>query len=473
MDTKHIEEVEEEHEEIKSAKGNKTFADIAGAEMEIHEEINADPDRKVAGGHLEGGEGEIPEELTDKEVKLNVNLKSDIPEELPGHDDEGKEGKEIGAEIKAVQELIKTETKLDDLRMMSEAADLNELMARATEERGELLVRNSKIQKEIQQFWETDRRSQAELKDQKFTTKSTDILSEQKVNYKKNLESIKSLVQNIERKSNDNLVKIDKLENTLKTLDRRAQTINQAFKTFKREIAAGSVNQQTGKLLKPKRTLALESAEAAKDKEVEGIRLTNIHHVNKLSKLISQVRKKEELADGLHMIDFEQLKIENQTLSEKIEERNDELHKLIKKTRSTVEVLTHVKEKLQFVQQEESALKKKLETLEGKRGRVTLLLDRLMKVKKIRDSLREELVLLQGQAGFVGSDVLVSDYEKRKLTIEALKSELDELQQKHKGLTETTKKLNKSRRKKPEDPNVLRKASANAARIYRRPNSHF
>eukprot|EP00954_Amorphochlora_amoebiformis_P002732 214318-Amorphochlora_amoeboformis.AAC.1 len=95
MDTKHIEEVEEEHEEIKSAKGNKTFADIAGAEMEIHEEINADPDRKVAGGHLEGGEGEIPEELTDKEVKLNVNLKSDIPEELPGHDDEGKEGKEV------------------------------------------------------------------------------------------------------------------------------------------------------------------------------------------------------------------------------------------------------------------------------------------------------------------------------------------------------------------------------------------
>jgi len=31
----------------------------------------------------------------------------------------------------------------------------------------------------------------------------------------------------------------------------------------------------------------------------------------------------EELADGLHLIDFEQLKIENQTYNEKIEERNE------------------------------------------------------------------------------------------------------------------------------------------------------
>ena len=31
----------------------------------------------------------------------------------------------------------------------------------------------------------------------------------------------------------------------------------------------------------------------------------------------------EELGDGLHLIDFEQLKIENQTYNEKIEERNE------------------------------------------------------------------------------------------------------------------------------------------------------
>ena len=50
------------------------------------------------------------------------------------------------------------------------------------------------------------------------------------------------------------------------------------------------------------------------------------------------------------MIDFEQLKINNVDLNEKIEERNDEILKLKKKVTSTVEVLTHVKEKLQFLQ---------------------------------------------------------------------------------------------------------------------------
>lgn len=40
----------------------------------------------------------------------------------------------------------------------------------------------------------------------------------------------------------------------------------------------------------------------------------------------------------LHLIDFEQLKIENQTMNEKIEERNEELLKLRKKNTTTVQV---------------------------------------------------------------------------------------------------------------------------------------
>ncbi len=87
---------------------------------------------------------------------------------------------------------------------------------------------------------------------------------------------------------------------------------------------------------------------------------------NQLKKRESQLKSKEELAEGLHMIDFEQLKIENQTYSEKIEERNEvkiisifflfsirlffkELMKLRKKISTTVQILSHIKEKLDFV----------------------------------------------------------------------------------------------------------------------------
>ena len=81
----------------------------------------------------------------------------------------------------------------------------------------------------------------------------------------------------------------------------------------------------------------------------------------------------EELADGLHLIDFEQLKIENQTYNEKIEERNEELLKLRKKITNTVQVLTHLKEKLQFVQGENSLLKNKLKDVEGAVAQVSLV----------------------------------------------------------------------------------------------------
>lgn len=75
------------------------------------------------------------------------------------------------------------------------------------------------------------------------------------------------------------------------------------------------------------------------------------------------MKKKEQLADGLHLIDFEQLKIENQTLNEKIEERNEELHKLRKKITTTVVILSHTREKLQYVEEQNEQQKDKLKDL--------------------------------------------------------------------------------------------------------------
>ena len=70
------------------------------------------------------------------------------------------------------------------------------------------------------------------------------------------------------------------------------------------------------------------------------------------------------MAEGLHLVDFEQLKIENSTLHEKIEERNEELQKFVKKTTKTVQVLTHMKEKLQFVNAKRKRLRQNISELE-------------------------------------------------------------------------------------------------------------
>ena len=49
----------------------------------------------------------------------------------------------------------------------------------------------------------------------------------------------------------------------------------------------------------------IEDFELEKDAEVEEVRGSNISLKNRLSKLETALRKKDELADNLHVIDFE------------------------------------------------------------------------------------------------------------------------------------------------------------------------
>ncbi len=64
--------------------------------------------------------------------------------------------------------------------------------------------------------------------------------------------------------------------------------------------------------------MQLEETGRTKDEELETVRLKSIILKNTLSRLERMLKRKEELADGLHQVDFEQLKIENQSLSEKV-----------------------------------------------------------------------------------------------------------------------------------------------------------
>jgi uncharacterized protein YhaN len=132
------------------------------------------------------------------------------------------------------------------------------------------------------------------------------------------------------------------------------------------------------------------------------------------------------------MIDFEQLKIENQTLNEKIEERNEELSKLKRKKTLTVQILTHIREKLGFVEQHNKLQQSKLLTLEtfitSKRNSVT--------VKKLeRDDLRNENKEYKAKQGFTSSDLLLLDYEKRKFSTQEIHAAILELKNRYDLLT--------------------------------------
>ena len=76
-----------------------------------------------------------------------------------------------------------------------------------------------------------------------------------------------------------------------------------------------------------------------KEVAVEKLKLKNTSIKTQIAKMEMQLQQKEEMGEVLHVIDFDQLKIENQQYLEKIEERNTELLRMKLSTGRTIQVI--------------------------------------------------------------------------------------------------------------------------------------
>ncbi len=151
-------------------------------------------------------------------------------------------------------------------------------------------------------------------------------------------------LQNKQRESKENYeTEIVAIKEQCVVKQTELERMTSEFVEMRRQVCMKAINSRTGKALQRDEIEMYMQNEQKKDQEVKAVRLENIKLKNRLQKREKQLKQKEELAEGLHLIDFEQLKIENQTYNEKIEERNEELSKLRKKITNTVEVLTHLK----------------------------------------------------------------------------------------------------------------------------------
>jgi hypothetical protein len=225
--------------------------------------------------------------------------------------------------------------------------------------------------------------------------------------------------------------KVSALTAVLDKHDEKMTRLQDAFRTFRREVAAQAVHSKTGRMISRKKLLSLEEEEENVEKVVAEARLKCITLREQIQRLQNDLKRKDELSEGLHLIDFEQLKIENTSLNDQIEERGDQLHKLLKKTVSTVQVLTHVREKLQHLRHQNTRLQGELTAHSVD---LTTARDQLSEFKQLRDRLRAENAVLKQKQGFVGSDALVQDFEERKVEVVELQQRLAALKAEHAAL---------------------------------------
>ena len=108
-----------------------------------------------------------------------------------------------------------------------------------------------------------------------------------------------------------------------------------------------------------------------------------------------------------------------------------ELIKVRRKITNVVQVLTHVKEKLQFVQSETVSLKSALKILDEE---VNDKRDSLPTIKLNRDKFRANNILLRQQNGLLGNEKLLIDYGNNMDATKQLREEIENLQKTHHGL---------------------------------------
>ena len=209
---------------------------------------------------------------------------------------------------------------------------------------------------------------------------------------------------------------MDDLRALLEEADIKVAEVSKDQYEFKRDVSASS----GGKPLAEKLMHFLEDKLRTKDSVVDKLSLKNAALKQQILKLENQLQHKEEMGEVLHVIDFDQLKIENQQFLEKIEERNSELLKLKLTTGNIVQTLNASKKRLNRLMVESETLKRMIVEKQVLTKKVQEEIEGIdmekIKVKKANNALRKQIE----ESGM--PEVL--EYVQQKATAHQLRKEL-------------------------------------------------
>jgi len=172
---------------------------------------------------------------------------------------------------------------------------------------------------------------------------------------------------------------LDNLKSYLEDADVKLAEMKKESYEFKRDVLSGTESLRTGRTMSEKIQRWFEERTRLKESLGEKLKMKNKSLKTQISQLDGQLQHKEEIGEVLHVIDFDQLKIENQQNLEKIEERNKELLRLKQTTGNTVQKLNDLKKRLSALTSESEWLGK---ATKEKREAIDKISEEIVKVEK-------------------------------------------------------------------------------------------
>ncbi|KAK9821508.1 hypothetical protein WJX74_005091 [Apatococcus lobatus] len=326
---------------------------------------------------------------------------------------------EVGPSEEDVSE--SSRRRLEELES-AEEADLTERLKAAEERSKALKLQNIGVQQGLRQLLD------ARVKPREVEGHMTHLRSGLEARFSSALSSWRDLVQDQQTARSQGSTALSHAQMALDERKRQAHHVQQSLRKFLLDILRNAKQSKTGRPLPPKLVDAMEKAQDVKLEELQRVRQLNLFLRSRMSSLDERLKRKEEMAEGLHLIDFEQLKIENQSLAEKIEERNEELARLRGKTSQVMQILAHVKEKLHAVIRDNQVLQAKLD---GHEQELNAKRVQLKSAKTAADrSLVQEQKLKESNP-YVTAASLLDDLEKSRKQHGLLSTTVMELQTRH------------------------------------------
>ncbi|CAM6084631.1 unnamed protein product [Calypogeia fissa] len=305
--------------------------------------------------------------------------------------------------------------------------DIDVLIKEAQDDLSVLKVENAELHQHILSNRQRRRRSIVDA----------DMLEGQDFLYQSNLARWVELKEELDQLRQNYRNQFDEMHVQLKAIQAQAHEQEESLIHDLWEVAREAQNTVTGQILSDVVLKQLEDRDRAATAEASKVRIQARQLRSRLAKLESAKRKKDQLPGGLHLVDFEQLKMETESLAEKTGAKNEEIAVLRKKRTITVHSLSHVREKLQHVEKDTKVANEKLELVERKlhHGRIELcnLKARCEQILRKKGNMQKSMVNIT-------DPLLLDDLENLKEDAEATEETLKELRSHYKGLNEESKK---------------------------------
>jgi len=204
---------------------------------------------------------------------------------------------------------------------------------------------------------------------------------------------------------------LDILMALMEETDIRTAEVKRDAYEFRRDIVIGAENPRTGKTIAEKVLKYMEDKLTQKDMLINKLLMKNQAFKAAIKKADGQLKAKGETGDNLQYIDFHQLKIENQQFVHRIEEANQELLVLKRRSGRTVKMLNGMKKRLSGLTAEAKFLE---DEIRDRKAMLAKTEHDIVKVVEEKEAARRERKRLQAQSRQTPEMPQVVDYVSQK-----------------------------------------------------------